>query len=74
MFNFSYQILQNQKRQPFIHFFSFVLNVILKLSRIFDSIKYHLCMRVKDFFYYNEFFLKSSLIYYDFNDILMNVL
>ena len=46
---FSYQVLQNQKGQPFIHFFSFVLNVILKLSRIFGSIKYHLRMRVKDF-------------------------
>ena len=46
---FSYQVLQNQKGQPFIHFFSFVLNVILELSRIFGSIKYHLRMRVKDF-------------------------
>ena len=46
---FSYQVLWNQKGQPFIHFFSFVLNVILKLSRIFGSIKYHLRMRVKDF-------------------------
>ena len=46
---FSYQVLQSQKRQPFIHFFSFVLHVTLKLSRIFGSTKQHLRMGVKYF-------------------------
>ena len=36
-----------------------MLNVLLRLSRIFESVKYHLEMRVKDFFYcYNKFFEK----------------
>ena len=35
-FSFSYQILHS------FFLFSFVLNVILRLSRIFESIKYHL--------------------------------
>ena len=39
LFHFSCQLLQNQKRQHFIHFFSFALNVILKLLRIFESMK-----------------------------------
>ena len=49
------------KNANFSYFlFSFGLNLIIKLSRIFESIKYHLRMRVKDFFYYcdNFFFLK----------------
>ena len=37
-------------------FFSVVLNVVLKLSWTFESIKYHLWMRLKVFFYYDEFF------------------
>ena len=60
MFHFSYQLLQNQKCQAFIHFCSFVLNVILKLTRTFGSIKYHLRMRVKDFFLLRWIFLINA--------------
>ena len=52
-------------------FFSVVVNVILRLSRTFESVKHHLWMRLKFFFYYDDFCKKRC---YDLNDVLMNVL
>ena len=43
----------------FSFFFFFFPNVILQLSIIFQSIKYHLWMRVKDFFFIKMNFFKK---------------
>ena len=59
-FNFSYQILHS------FFLFSFVFNVILRLSRILESIKYHVnaCER----FFLLLIFLKTPFIWYGLND------
>ena len=44
---------------PFLCFFFFLPNVIHQLSIIFQSIKYHLRMRVKDFFFIKMNFFKK---------------
>ena len=74
MLHFTYHIIQNQKRRFYIHIFSFGLNVVLKLSRIFESIKYHIRMHVKDFFITIFFKNRTLLICFDLNYILTNVL
>ena len=49
MIHFTYQILETENASLIIIFLGRLI-VILKLSRIFESIKYHLSMHLKDLF------------------------